>query len=87
MRYRGQVFTRLEILDRLPGTECDQSDKSVEIIVFGLRQKLAKSGLTNVIETRLGAGYLIPYIQTSLPQRGPLNRRGFDDTRGFFSSI
>nr|WP_221440178.1 response regulator transcription factor [Rhodanobacter sp. MP1X3] len=60
LRHRGRVFTRTEILDRLSGTESDASDKSIEVVVFGLRRKLAQAGLTDVIETRRGSGYLIP---------------------------
>lgn len=60
LRHRGRVFTRVEILDRLSGTESDASDKSIEVIVFALRRRLALAGLTDVIETRRGAGYLIP---------------------------
>ena len=60
MRHRGRVFTRVEILDRLSGTESNTSDKSVEFTVFGLRQKLAQAGSCGLIQTRRGAGYLIP---------------------------
>lgn len=60
MRHRGRVFTRSEILDRLAGSESNVSDRSIEVLVFGLRRKLEQAGMDDLIKTRRGVGYLIP---------------------------
>jgi DNA-binding response OmpR family regulator len=60
LRHRGRAFTRQEILDRTAGSDSEVSDRSVEVLVFGLRRKLDAAGLAGLIETRRGAGYLIP---------------------------
>ena len=60
LRHRGRVFTRAEILERIAGSASDASDRSIEVVVFGLRRKLADAGCNNLIENRRGAGYLIP---------------------------
>lgn len=60
MRNRGRVFTRSEILERLTGSHASASDRSVEVLVFGLRRKLSEAGVDNLVKTRRGAGYLIP---------------------------
>lgn len=59
-RHRGRVFTRNEILERIAGSDTHVSDRSIEVLVFGLRRKLSDAGLDGVIKTRRGAGYLIP---------------------------
>lgn len=59
-RNRGRVFSRGEILERLAGGDTTASDRSIEVLVFGLRRKLSAVGLDGLIETRRGAGYLIP---------------------------
>lgn len=59
VRHRGRIFTPLEILDRLSGTESNVSDKSVKVTVFGLKRRLASEGIIDLIETRRGLGYLI----------------------------
>lgn len=60
IRNRGRVFSRSEILDRLAGSESQVSDRSVEVLVFGLRRKLEHVGQGDLIQTRRGFGYLIP---------------------------
>ncbi|HUW53578.1 MAG TPA: response regulator transcription factor [Rhodanobacter sp.] len=60
LRHRGRAFSRLDILERTAGSDSDVSDRSVEVLVFGLRRKLDAAGLPGLIETRRGAGYLIP---------------------------
>lgn len=60
LRHRGRTFTRLEILERTAGADSEVSDRSVEVLVFGLRRKLDAAGVIGLIETRRGAGYLIP---------------------------
>src|SRR5699024_2791727 len=45
LQHRGRVFARAEILDRLAGSQSEVSDRSVEVLVFGLRRKLSTAGL------------------------------------------
>lgn len=59
-RHRGRVFARAEILERTAGSDSTASDRSVEVLVFGLRRKLDEAGLGGLVETRRGSGYLIP---------------------------
>jgi DNA-binding response OmpR family regulator len=59
VRHRGRVFTRSEILDRLAGSESNVSDRSVEVLVFGLRRKLEQAGMSELVKTRRGLGYFI----------------------------
>lgn len=60
LRHRGRVFTRAAILERIAGSASEASDRSIEVVVFGLRRKLADAGCEGLIENRRGAGYLIP---------------------------
>lgn len=60
LRHRGRVFARADILERIAGSESEASDRSIEVVVFGLRRKLGDSGCAGLIENRRGAGYLIP---------------------------
>ncbi len=60
LRHRGRAFSRMDILERTAGSDSEVSDRSVEVLVFGLRRKLDAAGLIGLIETRRGAGYLIP---------------------------
>lgn len=59
-RHRGRIFSRNEILERTAGSDSVASDRSVEVLVFGLRRKLAAAGLEELVKTRRGIGYLIP---------------------------
>lgn len=60
LRHRGRVFPRADILERIAGSESEASDRSIEVVVFGVRRKLADAGCASLIENRRGAGYLIP---------------------------
>ncbi len=60
LRHRGRVFARAAILERIAGSESEVSDRSIEVVVFSLRRKLADAGCADLIENRRGAGYLIP---------------------------
>lgn len=60
LRHRGRVFARAVILERIAGSTSEASDRSIEVVVFGLRHKLAEAGCEGLIENRRGAGYLIP---------------------------
>ena len=58
-RHRGRPFSRSEILERTAGSDTRSSDRSVEVLVFGLRRKLDAVGMGELVQTRRGAGYLI----------------------------
>lgn len=60
VRHRGRTFSRNEILERTAGSDSTASDRSVEVLIFGLRRKLAAVGLDELVKTRRGIGYLIP---------------------------
>jgi len=60
LRHRGRVFARVDILERIAGSESEASDRSIEVVVFGVRRKLADAGCAGLIENRRGFGYLIP---------------------------
>jgi two-component system copper resistance phosphate regulon response regulator CusR len=60
LRHRGRVFARADILERIAGSESGASDRSIEVVVFGVRRKLADAGCASLIENRRGAGYLVP---------------------------
>ncbi len=60
LRHRGRVFSRSEILDHTASGDVTSSERSVEVVVFGLRRKLAEEGHGELVKTRRGAGYLIP---------------------------
>ncbi len=59
-RHRGRTFSRNEILERTAGSDSTASDRSVQVLVFGLRRKLAAAGWHELVKTRRGIGYLIP---------------------------
>jgi two-component system, OmpR family, alkaline phosphatase synthesis response regulator PhoP len=54
-RRPGWVFTRNQIIDRLHGEHYAVTDRSVDVLVAGLRKKLGPSG--KAIETVRGVGY------------------------------
>jgi two-component system copper resistance phosphate regulon response regulator CusR len=60
LRHRGRVFSRAEILERVAGSDSTASDRSIEVLVFGLRRKLEEALGEQLVHTRRGAGYLIP---------------------------
>lgn len=60
MRHRGNVFTRAQILERIAGSDSGASDRTIEVVVFGLRRKLSETGCDKLIVNRRSAGYLIP---------------------------
>ena len=60
VRHRGRAFSRNQILERTAGSDSTASDRSVEVLVFSLRRKLAAISLESLIRTQRGVGYLIP---------------------------
>ncbi|MFY7920962.1 MAG: response regulator transcription factor [Gemmatimonas sp.] len=57
----GFVFSRAELLDRLPSDGSHQLDRTVDVHVSSIRKKLAHGELgSGYIETVFGAGYRVP---------------------------
>jgi two-component system, OmpR family, alkaline phosphatase synthesis response regulator PhoP len=54
-RRRGWVFTRYQIVDALRGEDYPVTDRSVDVLIVGLRKKLGEAG--TLIETVRGVGY------------------------------
>jgi DNA-binding response OmpR family regulator len=59
LRNRGRVFSRGAILERLTGSETNVSDRSIEVLVFGLRRKLEALGRFDLVRNKRGVGYVI----------------------------
>lgn len=60
LRERGHVLSRAQLFERLYDHDSDASDKVIEVILSTLRNKLARAGAGNPIQTRRGFGYTIP---------------------------
>lgn len=58
-RNRGQVTTRERLFEHLYDSRSESSDKVIEVLISTLRSKLAAAGLTDLITTRRGFGYLV----------------------------
>ncbi len=59
LRGRGRVHARAALFESLYDARSDASDKVIEVLVSTLRAKLARAGLSELIETRRGFGYLV----------------------------
>ncbi len=65
----GIVFSRAELLDRLPNEAGQQLDRTVDVHVSNIRRKLGHGALgAGYIETVFGAGY-------RMPERASVERR------------
>ena len=51
----GWVFSRYQIVEGVRGDNYPVTDRSVDVLIVGLRKKLGEAG--NCIETVRGAGY------------------------------
>lgn len=60
VRRRGRVLSRAEIFGQLYTSDSDASDGVIEALLSTLRGKLAQAGVSQLIETRRGFGYVIP---------------------------
>ena len=58
-RWRGQVFSHQQLLDRLYEACADVTKNALEAHISALRKKLQASGAPPLIKTRRGFGYLI----------------------------
>ncbi|MDZ4662210.1 MAG: response regulator transcription factor [Pseudomonadota bacterium] len=53
----GWVFTRGQIVDAIRGTNYAVTERSIDVVIVGLRKKLGESG--NLVDTVRGVGYRI----------------------------
>jgi two-component system phosphate regulon response regulator PhoB len=53
--HAGWVYTRAQIVEAIRGADYYVTDRSVDVLVFGLRRKLGERGV--LIETVRGVGY------------------------------
>lgn len=60
-RRRGQVFSHDQLIARLYTSDHDVTRNAVEAHVSGLRRKLKAAGLAELVATRRGFGYYIPF--------------------------
>lgn len=56
---RGSIVSRYELMDYLWNSEVFIDDNTLTVNITRLRKKLEDMGLSNVIETRRGQGYII----------------------------
>lgn len=56
---RGRVLTRTTLFERLYDARSEASDKVIEVLVSTLRSKLARAGVTDLVQTRRGYGYVV----------------------------
>jgi len=56
---RGRVMTRTALFERLYDARSESSDKVIEVLVSTMRAKLARAGVTDVVQTRRGYGYVV----------------------------
>jgi len=59
LRRRGHVWSRAAIFEQLYESDSNASDTVIEVLMSTLRNKMAKVGLPDVIETRRGFGYVV----------------------------
>lgn len=59
MEHAGSVVSREELMQRLWDDECFIDDNTLTVNVTRLRRKLEEAGLSSVIMTKKGLGYLI----------------------------
>jgi len=57
---RGTVLSRTTLFERIYDSRSEASDKVIEVLLSNLRTKLARAGVSGLIETRRGFGYCIP---------------------------
>lgn len=59
LRNRGQVTSRERLFEHLYDSRSESSSKVIEVLMSTLRGKLAAAGLSDLIKTRRGFGYLV----------------------------
>lgn len=61
INYKGEIVSRELLMEYLWSTEYFVDDSTLTVNITRLRKKLAEIGIENVIETRRGLGYIIPW--------------------------
>ena len=59
VRHQGQVLSRAQLIERTRDGNSEISDNAVEVLICGLRRKLAAAGAPAMIHTRRGFGYYV----------------------------
>jgi two-component system copper resistance phosphate regulon response regulator CusR len=59
LRRRGHVMSRAAIFEQLYESDSTASDTVIEVLMSTLRAKLSRAGLSDLIETRRGFGYVV----------------------------
>jgi two-component system copper resistance phosphate regulon response regulator CusR len=59
LRRKGHVMSRAVIFEQLYESDSNASDTVIEVLISTLRAKLSRAGLTDLIETRRGFGYVV----------------------------
>jgi two-component system copper resistance phosphate regulon response regulator CusR len=59
LRCKGRLLSRQAIFEHLYESDSSASDTVIEALLSTLRAKLARAGMTDLIETRRGFGYVI----------------------------
>jgi len=59
LRRRGHLWSRAAIFEQIYESDSNASDTVIEVLMSTLRNKMAKVGLPDVIETRRGFGYVV----------------------------
>lgn len=61
INHKGEIVSRELLMEYLWSTEYFVDDSTLTVNITRLRKKLAEIGIENVIETRRGLGYIIPW--------------------------
>jgi two-component system copper resistance phosphate regulon response regulator CusR len=59
LRRKGHVLSRQAIFEQLYESDSAASDTVIEVLLSTMRAKLARAGVSNLVETRRGFGYVI----------------------------
>ena len=59
LRNRGRILSKTQLLDGIHDSSTHATSNLVEVIVSGLRKKLRRVGVEDLIRTRRGFGYII----------------------------
>lgn len=62
IKNRGKIVSRDTLMDALWQSDLFLDDNTLSVNVTRLRKKIEEIGLSNIIETRRGLGYIMPWI-------------------------
>jgi DNA-binding response OmpR family regulator len=60
LRRRSHVLSRQAIFEHLYESNSSASDTVIEVLLSTMRAKLTRAGVSNLVETRRGFGYVVP---------------------------